>query len=625
MFDLLTRAAGNQAGNRALVDRARDAIGMRTMTGQSRHRGFPPARSAALVAALTMATLVALPLPPVFATTEQADAELADAVSSTSLSGSFLAGQVAVKNNDDRAAVAYYERSLALDPENLEIKRLYFLALTSNGRVEEAVAIGRELATQVDDDSFLRLVLAVDSLNRKSWAQTVERLKQRSSGDLDRMVETLLVAWAHFGAGEGSTATQIVTEMKGPDWLSVISNHHLGLMAAANGNDEAAVEYFSNAIANRAAAAVLSETFVRALEGQVRALARLERAEEAERALADGLRLLPNHPPFHHLANQLAEAKPLTPIVTSARQGAAEIFYNIGAALNRQNNQQFAQGYLQLADHLNPQSDAIIMALAGVFESQDRHERANGYYERIALESAYHRRSQLEFALNLNDLERTDDAKSVLRTLIEEDSSDLLGYLTLGGVLSQHEDYREAATVYDAAVRQIDVPEPHHWNLFYRRGIAHERLKEWDKAEPSFQKALELSPNQPDVLNYLGYSWIDMGINLDEGMALIRKAVELRPRSGYIVDSLGWAYYRLGKYEDAVRELERAVELLPEDPVINDHLGDAYWKTGRKLEATFQWRHSLTHEPTEENAAITREKLEKGMVEDASPTASNEQ
>lgn len=575
--------------------------------------------------AAALAVSAVLMVPAAHATTEQIDAELADAVGSASLSGSFLAGQVAVKNNDDQAAVAFYERSLALDPENLEIKRLYFLALTSNGRVDEAVAVGRELAAQLDGDSFVRLVLAVDSLNGKSWAQAVERLKERSAGDLDRLVEALVVAWAHFGAGEGSTASQIVTELKGPDWLGVIANHHLGLMAVASGNDEAAVAYFSKAVANRGAAVVLSETFVRALEGQVRALSRLERNDEADRVLAESLRLLPNHPPFHRLADELEQQKPLAKMVTSARQGAAEIFYNVGAALNRQNNQQFAQGYMQLADHLHGESDAIVMALAGVFESQDRHERANGYYKRIALDSPYHRRSQMEYALNLNDLEQTDEAKSVLRQLVEEDPSDLLGYLTLGGVLSQHEEYREAAGVYDTAVRMIGNEEPHHWNLHYRRGIAYERLKEWEKAEPSFEKALELSPNQPDVLNYLGYSWIDMGVNLDEGMAHIRKAVDLRPRSGYIVDSLGWAYYRLGKYEDAVRELERAVELLPEDPVINDHLGDAYWKAGRKLEATFQWRHSLTHEPTDENAAVTRDKLRQGLVEEGPPTASNEQ
>jgi Flp pilus assembly protein TadD len=161
--------------------------------------------------------------------------------------------------------------------------------------------------------------------------------------------------------------------------------------------------------------------------------------------------------------------------------------------------------------------------------------------------------------------------------------------------------------------------------LYYRRGIAYERLKQWDKAEPNFRKSLELAPDQPDVLNYLGYSWIDMGINLEEGMKMIRKAVELKPRSGFIVDSLGWAHYRLGNYTEAVEELERAVDLMPEDPVVNDHLGDAYWKVGRRLEATFQWNHSLANKPTPEDQARIENKLKNGLTEKAEATAATGQ
>jgi len=168
--------------------------------------------------------------------------------------------------------------------------------------------------------------------------------------------------------------------------------------------------------------------------------------------------------------------------------------------------------------------------------------------------------------------------------------------------------------LYDVAVEKLGVPKRNNWNLFFRRGIAYERLKEWGKAEPNFLKSIELSENQPEVLNYLGYSWIDQGINLQKGMEMIRKAVELNPRSGFIVDSLGWAYYRLGQYEDAVRELEQAVTLMPNDPTINDHLGDAYWKVGRKLEATFQWKIALSSKTKPENPELIRKKLEKGLL-----------
>ena len=125
---------------------------------------------------------------------------------------------------------------------------------------------------------------------------------------------------------------------------------------------------------------------------------------------------------------------------------------------------------------------------------------------------------------------------------------------------------------------------------------------------------MQLFPDQPDVLNYLGYSWIDQGINLDEGLAMVRKAVELRPNSGFIIDSLGWAYYRLGRFEEAAEELQKALELMPSDPVINDHLGDAYWQIGRKLEAVFQWKHALAGEPAAEDKVKIEQKLQVGLT-----------
>jgi len=170
------------------------------------------------------------------------------------------------------------------------------------------------------------------------------------------------------------------------------------------------------------------------------------------------------------------------------------------------------------------------------------------------------------------------------------------------------------ADLYDRAVKQAGpVAGSGDWNIFFQRGIAYERLKEWPKAEPNFQKALKLSPDQPQVLNYLGYSWIDMNIHLDEGMTMIKKAVELRPNDGYIVDSLGWAYYKLGKFDKAVDELEHAVELKPEDATINDHLGDAYWQVGRKLEATYQWNRALANKPEKDQIPVIRAKIENGL------------
>ncbi|MEL7543455.1 MAG: tetratricopeptide repeat protein [Pseudomonadota bacterium] len=193
--------------------------------------------------------------------------------------------------------------------------------------------------------------------------------------------------------------------------------------------------------------------------------------------------------------------------------------------------------------------------------------------------------------------------------------------LTLGTVQRGHKKFEQAAETYSRAIALIDRPKQRHWRYFYSRGVSYERMKDWPRAEADLKRALELNPDEPLILNYLGYSWVDQNLFLDEALAMIRKAVKIKPDDGYFVDSLGWAYYRQGKYEEATKYLERAVELRPEDPTINDHLGDAYWHVGRLTEARFQWRQALSFEPEKKDAAIIRRKLERGLEKPTSRVA----
>jgi tetratricopeptide (TPR) repeat protein len=569
---------------------------------------------------LTVLLFAAAMVAPVArASTGAESEEIASTVAAASLSGSFLAAQLAARDNDDPAAVAFYEKGVALDPDNVELRQLLFLALAANGRIDKAIEIAASLPSGLDNSPVARIVGAVDALKRNAWHKVAELLAKPASGDLDRLIEDMIKAWALFGEGRRDEAVALAKAQQGPDWVAVVANHHAGLMLAAAGNLREAATAFEAATRNEVAAAVMTETFLRATDANVRTLHRLGETDKAHEALKRGMDLVTNHPPFKQLERQLGDKTPLPLLAANPTEGAAELFYNIGTAIGRQGGGTFAQTYLQIAKHLNPASDTISMGLAGVFENNNYHERANQQYRQIAEDSAYYRRARVEYALNLNEMKDTETAKSVLRELIAKDPEDMVAYSTLGSVLNQHEEYSAAAEVYDAAVARLANPQPQHWNIFYRRGIAYERLKAWDKAEPNFRKSLELSPNQADVLNYLGYSWVDMGRNLDEGMNLIRKAVELKPRSGFIVDSLGWAHYRLGQYDEAVVHLERAVELMPGDPVVNDHLGDAYWKTGRKLEARFQWMHAIEAKPEAEEEAKIKAKLQSGLV-DENPT-----
>ena len=225
--------------------------------------------------------------------------------------------------------------------------------------------------------------------------------------------------------------------------------------------------------------------------------------------------------------------------------------------------------------------------------------------------------ANLTVAHALNRLERTDEAIDLLTEMSTNAGDDPGPDIALGDILRRHERWDEAVAAYDRAFERIGTPEQRHWQLFYTRGIVLERSKQWDRAEADFLQALEFEPDQPLVLNYLGYSWVEQGRNLERALEMIKTAVAKRPHDGYITDSLGWVYYRLGRYDEAVPELERAVELRPEDPVINDHLGDAYWKVGRRLEATFQWNRALGLDPEPDLLEIIERKLKDGLVEEA--------
>jgi Flp pilus assembly protein TadD len=243
-------------------------------------------------------------------------------------------------------------------------------------------------------------------------------------------------------------------------------------------------------------------------------------------------------------------------------------------------------------------------------------------YERVPSTSPLSHNARIQRALNLDQLDRTDEAVADLERIVEANASDREAALALGNILRARKKFAECADVYSKAIDSVPRTDKSDWMVLYFRGICYERSKQWPKAEADMKTALELSPDQPLVLNYLGYSWVDQGINLDEGMRMIRRAVEQRADDGYIVDSLGWAYYRMGDFENAVKYLEQAVELKPEDPTINDHLGDAYWRIGRRLEASFQWAHARDLSPEPEDLAKILEKLKTGLAGDLPPTTS---
>jgi tetratricopeptide (TPR) repeat protein len=308
-------------------------------------------------------------------------------------------------------------------------------------------------------------------------------------------------------------------------------------------------------------------------------------------------------------------------LVSNAQAGAAEALYGLGASLGRRGGEDLGLVYLQLALYLAPEHPLALLSLADLYESLKKPDLALKVYERVPAASPLHRNALIQMASDLDTLNRPEEAQKHLDTLLKEHPDDQEVIMALGNVQRGHKKFAACADTYSKGIALIPHPDKSNWVIFYFRGICYERSHQWPKAEADLQEALKVFPEQPHVLNYLGYSWIDQGTHLDQGMAMIKRAVQQRPDDGYIVDSLGWAYYKLGNYDQAVKQLERAIELKPEDPTINDHLGDAYWRVGRTLEAKFQWAHARDMKPDPEELVKIEDKLKNGLPNETSSQA----
>ena len=523
-----------------------------------------------------------------------------------SFSGSYLAARFANKSRDFREAASYYTNALEVDPDNAFLLDRAFTLKLANGEMGEAQELAERLVDADRNNLLARLTLGTAALKERSYAAARKHLLQTGRGPLPELTGKLLSAWALAGAGKTDEALELIDTLQGPDWYAVYRAYHSGMiLRLANRNDEAGARF--------AAAYKADQGALRIVQARARTLALAGEKDQALDVIARFENNLPGHPLMEETRRLIEAGRTPPPMIGSAQAGAAEVLFGLGSILGRDGGDEYPAAYLQLALHLDPNAELAVMALSALFQRLGDYERTIEILKRLPETSPLKRRAEIEIGMNYNALDNIDEARAHLAKLVEATPLDLDALTALGTVLRSHELFAEAAKLYSRGIDTISTAEQLHWPLFYHRGIALERTDRWQEAEVDFLKALDLFPDQPLVLNYLGYTWVDKGINLDRALKMIQKAVELRPNDGYFVDSLGWVYYRLGSYKKAVIELERAVELRPEDPIINDHLGDAYWKVGRKLEATFQWSHARDLKPEADALAEIEHKLKVGL------------
>lgn len=570
--------------------------------------------AAVFAAALGGAPAIAAPAvnagaaPAAVAAVPQAPAPDAD-----HLYGDYLAGRQAQETRDYIAAAQWFQKALAADPNAPELISRGFLMDVCAGQFDRATALAPKELKLDPSDAIAELVLVLQQLKEGDAAGAAKEAAALPSEGLHRFVAPFALAWTRMAASDlagADTALQGLDKFNGFQPLKLFQ---LGILYDYAGKPDKAQRYFAQTLAatpqlNWRLADVIGnfdERHGRTAEAKALYRRFIEESGGSDMGLA--------------LTAERATT-PAQPLIRSAGDGFAEAMFDLASVLDQPETIDLALVYDRFALALRPDFPLARLLLADILSAELKPAESLAVLDGIPPSSPYHSPAQLRRAINLATLHRDDEAIALLKQTAGAHSALIGAELELGDILRDKKDFSGAVAAYDEAIRRSAAASlPERWSMFYDRGVGLERSGQWHRAEGDFLHALKLKPNQAMVLNYLGYSWIDRGEHLQRGLEMIEKAVALRPDDGYIIDSLGWAYYRLGHYAEAVKYLEKAIELVPQDPTINDHLGDAYWRTGRLVEARYQWRYALEFGPEKRDIKPIEAKLEHGLAAVAPP------
>ncbi len=525
-----------------------------------------------------------------------------------SLLGNYLAGRFAKAQQDTENAADFYTRALSQDPKNEVLLEQAFQMEVMNGNWERSLPLAEQLAATQPSHRMSRFLLGIAAFKAGDFAKADENFKAAAENPIGELTSAIARGWTKLKAGDSKGALEAVDLPKQPEWAQFYLRYHRGLMADIAGKKDEAQTAFERMFKqdSRTLRTALAYAQHAAHNGDYKQAATVLK-DQFQKSQGDA------HPLAKNLRDRIEKKEKVPLLVTEPQEGLAEVFYGLGEALTGEGGVSLGTIYLQLALYAKPDHAFALAALANAQETARRYDDAIATYDKIPKGSALQTAIDIRKAFNLNSLDKQTEAEAVLEGIAKADPRDLRPLEALGNIMRSRKKYADAVTYFSKAIDIIGKPDARHWGYYYARGTAYERLKKWPLAEKDLKRALALAPDQALVLNYLGYSWIDQGRNMKEGMKLIEKAVQMKPDDGYIVDSLGWAHYKQGSYKDAVRYLERAVEIKPEDPTLNDHLGDAFWQVGREREARFQWGQALSLSPEPEDIEKIKTKLDRGL------------
>ena len=525
--------------------------------------------------------------------------------------GSYLAGRQAQFDSNPRFAIRYYLSALENSPKNMFLLRRIVTLLVSEGRIKEALTKANQLLKNSNNKSNLSaLLMILADIKNQNFAKAFNDLDKLPGGGLNDYLLPMLEAWLMAEQKKNDAALKVIDQKSINPGLEAIYGLHGALISEfINNNNEAIRRHVSSMKLrknkNLRATILLGNLYERLGEDQ-----------KAKAIYDNYKRLRPSTTMLDSAYDRLKLHKKPEPNIKTVLDGIAEALFSLSIAIKNQNPYQ-AIIFSRLAIYMRPSFAMAKLLLAGSLEDSKNLEDANNIYREISNDPEYAWVARLRIANNLDQLNDTDNAILKLQTMSMEKKKRVDALIEMGNILQRHKRYQASINAYEQAKKRIQDTNSQNWSLYFSLGISYERVGKWQIAEKNLLKALQLRPNHPSILNYLGYSWVEQGLQLDRAQRMIRRAVKQRPRDGYIIDSLGWALYRLGNIQGAVKQLERAVLIRPEDPTINDHLGDIYWSIGRKNEARFQWNRALILEPEKDQIPVIKRKLRVGLPKNA--------
>ena len=530
-----------------------------------------------------------------------ASSSIATAQSAEPNAGAYLAARQASLVADFEHAARHYTAALRRDPANPTLLENALTANISLAEFDTAIEIAKAISALGINRQLPNIVLAANAAYSNDWTEIFTALEKDHR--VGPVVDGLAQGWAHMALDETEKAMLSFDEVSETSGLQSFGVYHKALALASVGNFEEAIRIFDLTTAsgglrhNR-----------RSAMAHAQILSQLDRREDAI-ALLDAVFGRTLDPRLQDLHSRISNGDDVQyDIVTTPGEGMSEIFLAVAEALRGDAPDSYTLVYARASELLTPNNTETLLLVAGLLEDLERFELANMAYTSVSRDDPAYAIAELGRAEALRKDGNFAGATEVLRAMTRDFPDMPAVFVSLGDTLRQSDQTEDANTAYSEALDLYAPEDPARWVVHYTRAVTSHQLNRWPEAEADFRAALTFRPDQPQVLNYLGYSLVERGEKLDEALAMIEKAVAVQPQNGAIVDSLGWVLFQMGQYEDAVVHLENAAALEAVDPIINDHLGDAYWAVGREIEAQFQWNRALSFsdEGAEESVRIRR-------------------